>query len=71
VNGDRDGSVTEIDSKADTVTPVIRPRVRGAGRVAASPDGRLVAATHGPEVSVIDVATKRILADLRISPNHR
>ena len=40
-----------------------------AGRVAASPDGRLVAATHGPEVSVIDVATRQILADLRISPN--
>jgi YVTN family beta-propeller protein len=69
VNGDRDGSVTVIDSKTDTVTNVIQPRVKGAGRIAASPDGRFVAATHGPEVSVIDVATKQILADLRISPN--
>ena len=69
VNGDRDGSVTVIDSKTDRVSHVIQPRVKGAGRVAASPDGRFVAATHGPEVSVIDVATRQILADLRISPN--
>jgi YVTN family beta-propeller protein len=69
VNGDRDGSVTVIDSKTDQVVTVIQPRAKGAGRVAASPDGRLVAATHGPEVSVIDVASKRILADLRISPD--
>jgi YVTN family beta-propeller protein len=67
VNGDRDGSVTVIDSKTDKVVKVIQPRVKGAGRVAVSPDGRLVAATHGPEVSVIDVATRQVLADLKIS----
>jgi YVTN family beta-propeller protein len=67
VNGDRDGSVTVIDSKTDQVVKVIQPRAKGPGRVAASPDGRFVAATHGPEVSVIDVATKEILADLKIS----
>jgi YVTN family beta-propeller protein len=69
VNGDRDGSVTVIDSKTDQVVKVIQPRVKGPGRVAASPDGRFVAATHGSEVSVIDVATKQILADLKISPD--
>jgi DNA-binding beta-propeller fold protein YncE len=69
VNGDRDGSVTVIDSKTDQVVKVIQPRAKGPGRVAASPDGRFVAATHGPEVSVIDVATKQILADLKISPD--
>jgi len=67
VNGDRDGSVTVIDSKTDQVVKVIQPRAKGPGRVAASPDGRFVAATHGPEVSVIDVATKQIVADLKIS----
>ncbi len=66
VNGDRDGSVTVIDSKTDTVVKVIQPRMKGAGRVAASPDGRFVAASHGPEVSVIDVATKQIVADFKI-----
>ena len=66
VNGDRDGSVTVIDSKTDTVVKVIQPRAKGAGRIAASPDGRFVAASHGPEVSVIDVATKQIVADFKI-----
>ena len=32
---------------------VLQPRSKGAGRVAASPDGRFVAATHGPDVSVL------------------
>jgi YVTN family beta-propeller protein len=73
VNGDRDGSVTVIDSKTDQVVTVIQPRAKGPGRVAASPDGRFVAATYGPEVSVIDVATKQIVGDLKISvddPGH-
>jgi YVTN family beta-propeller protein len=69
VNGDRDGSVTAIDSKTDQVVKVIQPRAKGPGRVAASLDGRFVAATHGPEVSVIDIATKQIVADLKISPD--
>jgi YVTN family beta-propeller protein len=69
VNGDRDGSVTVIDSKTDQVVKVIQPRAKGPGRIAASPDGRFVAATHGPEVSVIDVTTKQIVADLKISPD--
>jgi DNA-binding beta-propeller fold protein YncE len=65
----RDNRVVVIDSKTDRVVNVIQPRAKGAGRVAASPDGRFVAATHGPEVSVIDVATKQIVADLKISPD--
>ena len=69
VNGDRDGSVTVIDSVTDEVIEVIRPRVRGAGRVAVSPDGRFVAATQGNEVSVIDTRTREIVASLRISPD--
>ena len=69
VNGDRDGSVTVIDSVTDEVIEVIRPRVRGSGRVAVSPDGRFAAATQGNEVSVIDTRTREIVASLRISPN--
>jgi YVTN family beta-propeller protein len=69
VNGDRDGSITVIDSKTDTVVKVLQPRSKGAGRVAASPDGRFVAATHGPDVSVVDVATREIVAELKFSPN--
>ena len=69
VNGDGDGSVTVIDSSTDEVITVIQPRVTGAGRVAVSSDGRLAAATQGPEVSVIDTRTKEILASLSISPD--
>jgi YVTN family beta-propeller protein len=68
VNGDRDGSITVIDSKTDTVVKVLQPRSKGPGRVAASPDGRFVAATHGPDVSLVDVATREIVAELKFSP---
>jgi YVTN family beta-propeller protein len=68
VNGDRDGSITVIDSKTDTVVKVLQPRSKGPGRVAASPDGRFVAATHGPDVSIVNVATREIVADLKFSP---
>ena len=69
VSGDRDGSITVIDSVTDEVIEVIRPRVRGAGRVAVSPDGRFAAATQGNEVSVIDTRTREIVASQRISSN--
>ncbi len=69
VNGDGDGSVTVIDSATDEVITVIQTRINGRGRVAVSPDGRLAAATQGPEVSIIDTRTKEILASLRISPD--
>ena len=69
VNGDGDGSVTVIDPTTDEVITVIHPRISGIGRIAVSPDGRLVAATQGPEVSLIDTRTKEILASLRISPD--
>jgi YVTN family beta-propeller protein len=69
INGDRDGSITVVDSKTDTVVKVLQPRSKGPGRIAASPDGRLVAATHGPDVSIVDVATRAIVAELRFSPN--
>jgi DNA-binding beta-propeller fold protein YncE len=69
VNGDGDGSVTVIDPRTDTVIKVIQPRVKGQGRVAVSPDGRLAAAAQGREVSVIDTRTKAIVASLPISPD--
>lgn len=68
VNGDGDGSVTVIDSRTDEVLAVLHPRVSGPGRVAASRDGRYVAATQGNEVSIIDTRTREISASLRISP---
>ena len=69
VSGDGDGSVTVIDSTTDQVIKVIQPRIKGSGRIAVSPDGRLAAATQGKEVSVIDTRTKEIVASLRISPD--
>ncbi len=71
VNGDGDGSVTVIDPATDAVTEVIRPRVKGPGRVAVSPDGRFAAAAQGKDVSVIDTRTKQILVNLPISPDER
>jgi DNA-binding beta-propeller fold protein YncE len=69
INGDGDGSVTIIDPTTDRVIKVIQPRVKGGGRVAVSPDGRLAAAAQGKEVSVIDTRTKEIVASLTISPD--
>ena len=69
INGDGDGSVTVIDPRTDKVVKVIKTRVRGAGRVAVSPDGRLAAATQGKETSVIDARTKEIVATLNHSPD--
>lgn len=69
VNGDGDGSVTVIDQATDQVVKVIRPRIKGQGRVAVSPDGRFAAATQGKEVSVLDTRTKEIIASLSISPD--
>jgi DNA-binding beta-propeller fold protein YncE len=71
VNGDGDGSITVIDPASDQIVQVIRPRVKGAGRVAVSPDGRFAAAAQGKEVSVIDTRTKQIVASLPISPDER
>ena len=68
VNGDGDGSITAIDTRIDEIIEVIEPRVPGAGRTAVSPDGRLAAATQGPEVTIIDTRTREVLANLRISP---
>jgi DNA-binding beta-propeller fold protein YncE len=45
--------------------------VKGAGRVAVSPDGRFAAAAQGKEVSVIDTQTRQIVASLPISPDDR
>jgi DNA-binding beta-propeller fold protein YncE len=69
INGDGDGSVTVIDANTDKVIKVIATRVKGAGRVAVSPDGRLAAATQGKDTTVIDTRTKEILATLQHSPD--
>jgi YVTN family beta-propeller protein len=63
VNGDGDGSVTVIDPDSDKVIKVIHPRVKGAGRVAVSPDGRLAAATQGKDVSP-DSSTLHVMNEL-------
>jgi DNA-binding beta-propeller fold protein YncE len=69
INGDGDGSVTVLDAATDQVLKVIRPRTKGMGRVAVSPDGRHAAATQGRDVSVIDTRTREIVATLPISPD--
>lgn len=68
VSGDGDGSVTVIDAATDKVIKVIQPRIKGAGRIEVSPDGRFAAAAQGKEVSIIDTKTKEIVASLTISP---
>ena len=68
VNGDGDGSITVIDTRSDQIVEVIEPAVSGGGRTAVSPDGRLVASTHGPLVTILDTRTREVLASLQISP---
>lgn len=69
INGDGDGSVIVVDPKTDKVVHVVKTRVRGAGRVAVSLDGRLAAATQGKETSIIDTRTKDVVATLTHSPD--
>lgn len=69
INGDGDGSVTVIDANTDKAIKVIATGVKGAGRIAVSRDGRLVAATQGKDTSVIDARTKEILTTLKHSPD--
>ena len=66
VNGNRDGSVSVIDSSKDVVTSVIQTAGKGTGRIAVSPDGRFVAATYSNtgDAIIIDGRTKEILATL-------
>jgi YVTN family beta-propeller protein len=69
VNGNRDGSVSVIDSAKDVVVKVISTQGKGSGRIAVSPDGRFVAATHSNtgNATVIDAKTREILATLTTS----
>jgi YVTN family beta-propeller protein len=69
VNGDGDGSVTVIDATTHKVLAVIETGIKGAGRVAVSADGRLVAATQGKQTTIIDAHTRQIVARLQHSPD--
>jgi YVTN family beta-propeller protein len=66
VNGNRDGSVSVIDSSRDTVVSVVQTDGKGSGRVAVSPDGKLVAATHSQtgDVHIIDAATRKVITKM-------
>jgi YVTN family beta-propeller protein len=67
VNGNNDGTVSVIDSSKDVVTKVIQTTGKGSGRIAVSPNGRLVAATHSQtgDVHIIDAMKKEVLTSLK------
>jgi YVTN family beta-propeller protein len=69
VNGNRDGSVSVIDSAKDVVVKVIQTQGKGSGRIAVSPDGRFVAATHSNsgDATIIDAKSREILATVTTS----
>ena len=69
VNANRDGTVSVIDSSTDQVVKVIQTNGKGTGRIAVSPNGRLVAATFGVsgDVHVIDAASRAVVAVLPVS----
>ena len=69
VNANRDGTVSVIDSSIDQVVKVIQTNGKGTGRIAVSPNGRLVAATFGVsgDVRVIDAASRAVMAVLPVS----
>jgi YVTN family beta-propeller protein len=62
VHSDYDGSVTVIDTRADSVIARIENTGTGAGRIAVSPDGRWAASTHGTsgDVAIINTQTKQV-----------
>jgi YVTN family beta-propeller protein len=62
IHSDYDGSVTVINTKADTVVARITNTGTGAGRIHVSPDGRWAASTHGTsgDVAIINTQTKQV-----------
>jgi DNA-binding beta-propeller fold protein YncE len=69
VNANRDGSVSVIDSATDKVVKVVQTKGKGSGRIAVSPDGRLVASTYSNtgDVHIIDATTREVVAVLPVS----
>jgi YVTN family beta-propeller protein len=69
VHSDYDGSVTVIDTRADTVIARITNTGTGAGRIAVSPDGRWAASTHGTsgDVALINTQTKQVAARIPVA----
>jgi YVTN family beta-propeller protein len=68
IHNDGDGTVHVIDSKKDEVVSVLKGLGTGAGRMAVSADGRWAASTHGgsEDVAIIDAATKKVAATVKI-----
>jgi YVTN family beta-propeller protein len=69
IHSDYDGSVTVIDTRADTVIARITNTGTGAGRIAVSPDGRWAASTHGTsgDVALINTQTKQVAARIPVA----
>jgi YVTN family beta-propeller protein len=69
IHSDYDGSVTVIDTRADTVITRIENTGTGAGRIAVSPDGRWAASTHGTsgDVALINTQTKQVAARIPVA----
>jgi YVTN family beta-propeller protein len=68
-NANRDGTVSVIDSAKDVVVKVIQTQGKGSGRIAVSPDGRLVASTNSNtgDATIIDAKSRTILGTVTTS----
>jgi YVTN family beta-propeller protein len=64
IHDDGDGKVHVIDGKTDAVVKTLDGLGQGAGRMAASPDGKWAASTHGgtQDVAIIDAVGKTLAA---------
>jgi YVTN family beta-propeller protein len=64
----QDGTVSIIDVASKTVTDTLAANVNGANRLKFTPDGKLVLVSTlgGPELAIIDAATKRDVKRLKI-----
>jgi YVTN family beta-propeller protein len=64
----QDGTLSVIDIAAKKVTATLATRTQGANRLKFTPDGKRVLVSSGPELVVLDAATRQVIK--RISIGH-
>jgi DNA-binding beta-propeller fold protein YncE len=65
----QDGTISIIDLASKKVTATLDIHARGANRLKFTPDGKLALISAGPEVLVVDTATRRVVKDLKTGGN--
>jgi YVTN family beta-propeller protein len=62
----QDGTLSVIDIAAKKVVQTIAVKAHGANRLKFTPDGKRVLVSSGPELVVLDAATRRVIKRIPI-----